>query len=90
MAEIAHPPGPAPIPRCPECGAHPMKTHAESCSIGRANDEHWRNFDAVREAISTALHERRTDRPFMRRLRERLDNDRHILDRLAGGEGTQR
>lgn len=82
MADI---PGPPSVPRCSECGTHPMRPHLAECSIGAANARHWSNVHVVEQAFTEALAERRADREFMARLRDRIQQDRNILDRLADG-----
>jgi hypothetical protein len=39
--------------------------------------------EAIRQAISTHIAERRNDKEFRERLRRRLDEDRVILEKLA-------
>ena len=80
-----YPPGPPPIPRCRECRRIVgYKGHAPECSIGAEARDHWSNVQAVEKALADAIAERRTDRPFMRRLRKRVEQDGDLLARLAG------
>ena len=39
--------------------------------------------EAIRDAIASHIEARRADPAFQARLRERVEADRHILDRLA-------
>lgn len=88
MADVPRPPAP---PRCVECGTIAgYRPHALDCSIGQANAAHWLNVRTVEKALADAIAERRQDRPFMERLRHRLEHDNAILDRLAGAEPMTR
>ncbi|HYQ79742.1 MAG TPA: ribbon-helix-helix protein, CopG family [Solirubrobacterales bacterium] len=40
--------------------------------------------DAVREAVGKHITERRTDEDFQQRLRERMERDREVIERLSG------
>ena len=43
----------------------------------------------IRDHIARYLASRRDDPDFMRRLRERIEQDRHILDRLAEDDASE-
>lgn len=44
----------------------------------------------IREAIAAYITKRRADPEFQRRLHERIDADRKILERLSDGDGNGR
>lgn len=54
---------------------------AELAAVARTDE--MTISDAVREAVAKHIAERRTDPEFQRRLKERLEEDRRILEQLA-------
>lgn len=85
----SRPPGPPAPPRCPECrgprsvGGSAIRWHEPDCSIGQAGQRSAERDRRIIDALTEAVHERRKDDDFMERLRERLETDKNILDRLA-------
>ena len=80
----AHPPGPPPIPRCPECErivSH--HGHAPDCARGQASRVHWSNVRVVEDALRKAVEAKRQDREFMARLARNIEKHADLLDRLA-------
>lgn len=81
--EHDYPPGPPPLPRFQECGMHPSRGHTVMCSIGEGVAYHWSVVWDVQEEFRRFVADHRSDREFMRRLRDRLREDKTILDRLG-------
>jgi metal-responsive CopG/Arc/MetJ family transcriptional regulator len=59
----------------------PEKMAAELAAIARTQDIPL--SEAIREAIENHIASRRRDKEFQKRLKQRLEEDREILERLA-------
>ena len=60
----------------------PADKAAEPEAVARADSKSV--SDTVREAIDLLIEDRRKDKAFRDRLRQMIEDDRAILDRLAG------
>ncbi|NLT07588.1 MAG: hypothetical protein GXY03_14960 [Solirubrobacterales bacterium] len=60
----------------------PADKAAELEAVARADSKSV--SDTVREAIDLLIEDRRKDKAFRDRLRQMIEDDRAILDRLAG------
>lgn len=60
----------------------PEDQAAELAAVARADG--MKISEAVRQAIDKHIAERRSDPDFQKRLRRRLEEERAILERLAG------
>lgn len=60
----------------------PAEKAAELEAVARADEKSV--SEAVREAIDEHIEARRKDKAFRDRLRRRIEEDREVLDRLAG------
>lgn len=60
----------------------PEDKAAELEAVARADE--MPVSEAVREAINRHIEERRNDKAFRDRLRQRIKEDEHVLKRLAG------
>jgi predicted DNA-binding protein len=63
----------------------PESLAAELAAVARADG--MPISEAVREAIEKHIAERRADQEFQARLKKRLEEDREVLERLAGQRG---
>ncbi|HEU4393629.1 MAG TPA: ribbon-helix-helix protein, CopG family [Solirubrobacterales bacterium] len=60
----------------------PEEKAAELAAIARTDD--MPVSEVVREAIDNHIKARRADKDFQQRLKQRLEEDRQVLERLAG------
>ena len=60
----------------------PEEKAAELAAIARTDE--MPVSEAIREAIDNHIAARRADKDFQQRLKKRLEEDRQVLERLAG------
>ena len=65
----------------------PEETAAELAVVARADDITM--SEVVRAAIAKHIASRRADPDFRKRLKEQMEEDRKVLERLAGEEGPE-
>jgi hypothetical protein len=59
-----------------------VRQAAELAAVARADE--MTTSDAVREAVAKHIEERRADPDFQQRLKKLMEEDRRILEQLAG------